>query len=439
MVRHTAIILGLVLSIVGSVLGDAKPGGIARQISLGGSQAGSQLILNPFVMEDPALMLLNPAYQSMYRDYGWMNIGGGTLNGLSSSDNGYGNQNAGVNFALSDEWGLGAVLSHDPSGVNAIILGLNTLGARIPPVQNMWEIVASHQSGSLTLGFGFMYGRSNSDSTSSTVTPPTSGSAERKANVLGFRAGLIYDMGSGDALDMSATLHLDNAESKGSFTGGATTVSSSIKATAAEVGFAARWKHKINQKWSVIPVGALAFASTKPDTNGTSNGMKISALAYSIGIGGEYRTADFYLAGGLSYQSAQVKAEIGPDTNKSTTTFRLTSIPTINVGGEWWFTSWLAGRAGYYRSMASFKNKFESKNANSETNLTIPNSFIFIGGLSPSNNDGLITLGLGFKFGNFSLDATVSEEALRRGLGLIGASDNINTFGYITSSYNFGD
>ena len=29
--------------------------------------------------------------------------------------------------------------------------------------------------------------------------------------------------------------------------------------------------------------------------------------------------------------------------------------------------------------------------------------------------DGIVTLGLGFRFGNFALDATVSEEALRRG------------------------
>jgi hypothetical protein len=73
--------LGLILALVSvmtvSALSDARPGGIARQISMGGSQAGFQVILNPFIMEDPALLLLNPAYQSMYRDYAWMNIGGG--------------------------------------------------------------------------------------------------------------------------------------------------------------------------------------------------------------------------------------------------------------------------------------------------------------------------------------------------------------------------
>ena len=65
-------------------------------------------------------------------------------------------------------------------------------------------------------------------------------------------------------------------------------------------------------------------------------------------------------------------------------------------------------------------------------------SWLLIGGLNPGNYDGLVTLGVGLKFGNFALDATVSEEALRRGIGLIGASDAINTFGYMTASYNFG-
>jgi hypothetical protein len=51
--------------------------------------------------------------------------------------------------------------------------------------------------------------------------------------------------------------------------------------------------------------------------------------------------------------------------------------------------------------------------------------------------DGIVTLGIGLRFGNFSLDATVSEEALRRGFGLVGSNDNINTFGYMNASFNF--
>ncbi len=111
----------VVLAVVaGSAFADAKNGGIAREIAMGGSQAGSGLILNPFIMDDPALLLLNPAYQSMYKDYAWMNIGGGTLNGLSTGNNGYGQQNAGVAFGFGREWSFGAILSYDPSAVNVV-------------------------------------------------------------------------------------------------------------------------------------------------------------------------------------------------------------------------------------------------------------------------------------------------------------------------------
>ncbi len=41
------------------------------------------------------------------------------------------------------------------------------------------------------------------------------------------------------------------------------------------------------------------------------------------------------------------------------------------------------------------------------------------------------------RFGNFGLDASIYEEVLRRGLGLLGSADNINTFGLVNLSYNF--
>ena len=88
MMKNLATTLVVLAMATASLFADAKNGGIAREIAMGGSQSGSGLILNPFIMDDPALLLLNPAYQAMYKDYAWMNIGGGTLNGLSTSNNG---------------------------------------------------------------------------------------------------------------------------------------------------------------------------------------------------------------------------------------------------------------------------------------------------------------------------------------------------------------
>ena len=161
MLKKLATTLVVVAVVAGSAFADAKNGGIARQIAMGGSTAGAGLVLNPFIMDDPALMLLNPAYQAAYKDYGWMNVGGGTLVGLSTANNGYGQQNAGVAFAFGNEWSFGAILSYDPSAVNGL-QGLLT-GAALPPpapplpafvrrtggalgtdpgVANVWELVA---------------------------------------------------------------------------------------------------------------------------------------------------------------------------------------------------------------------------------------------------------------------------------------------------------
>ncbi len=468
--------IAVVLAIVGSNLfADAKGGGIARQISMGGSQAGAGLVLNPFIMDDPALMMLNPAYQAMYKDYAWMNIGGGALNGMSTGNNGYGQQNAGVAFSFSSDWSFGAILSYDPSAVNAVstllagagspgfgLPGLPTFVRRnggaqaIPAVANVWELVAAYDMGAMDLGFAFMYGHSNAD-TKSSVPAPTAAApsteTEASASLFGFRVGMNYDMGSGSSVDASAAIRMDKANDKVSFTPAATTpIDGDYSASGTEFQFNVRGKFKMSNKVNFVPYGLIAILSAEPKEDKAPastpalpaiTGEKVSALAYAVGAGGEYKTSSFYMAGGVSVQSARAKIERTPPAPGVNTTLTATyfALPVLNVGGEWWFTDWLAGRGGYYRSLGKTKIEtegFGGTGTSTEANTTVPNSFLFIGGITPATNDGLVTLGLGFRFGIFALDATISEEALRRGLGLIGGgNDNINTFGFINASVNF--
>ncbi len=472
MLKNLATTLFVIAIVAGSAFSQAKNGGIARQIAMGGSQAGSGLVLNPFIMDDPALMLLNPSYQAMYKDYAWMNVGGGTLTGLSTGNNGYGQQNAGIAFAFNREWSFGMILSYDPSAVNAVggllagaaspgfgIPGLpgfvrrNGGAQAIPGVANVWELVTAYDMGALDVGFGFMYGNSNADTKTTVPAPGTSTETEASSRLFGFRLGMNYDMGSGSSVDASASIRLDKATDNITNTpvGGAGS-GGKYSATATEIQFNVRGKFKMSNKFNFVPYGMIAIVSAEPKedeapatlTAATLPSEKASALAYAVGAGGEYRTPTFYLAGGLSVQSARSKLELTPPAPGTTATFKATyfALPVINVGGEWWFTDWLAGRAGYYRSLG--KTKVESEGAggagtSTEANTTRPNSFLLVGGINPATHDGLVTLGLGMRFGGFALDATVSEEALRRGFGLIGAQDNINTFGYITLGYNFGE
>lgn len=475
MMKNLATTFVVLVMATASLFADAKNGGIAREIAMGGSQSGSGLILNPFVMDDPALLLLNPAYQAMYKDYAWMNIGGGTVNGLSTANNGYGQQNAGVAFGLGRSWSFGAILSYDPSAVNGVssllrgVLGVPSIvrrtgegggGQVIPAVANMWEVVAAYEMGGAKFGFGFSYGHSNRDSTISVPAPGTSVSTEASAHVFGFRLGMNLDLGSGSALDASAALRLDKATDNIDLTPAPTggTDDGDYSATGTEFQFQARGKFKMSNKVNFVPYGLIAILSAEPKEDKAPAALaavpigseKLTALAYAVGVGGEYKTPSFYLSGGISVQSARAKVELNeptlpapaPPPGSSTTTVTYFALPVFNVGGEWWFTDWLAGRGGYYRSLGNVKFETEGSTGSTplpstEGNLTIPNSLLFIGGITPTTNDGLITLGLGFRFGGFALDATVSEEALRRGLGLIGSQDNINTFGYLTSSFNF--
>lgn len=447
----------------------AKWGGIARQIAMGGSSAGQGLVLNPFLWDDPTLLLVNPAYQTRYKDYVWTNIGGGTLLGATTTDNGYGLQNAGISFAVNNQLTVGAVLSYDPSFANTAStliggvgglgfpapLGFGSIAQRptrpIPPIANVWEAYGSLDLGSLDIGFGFMYGYSKSDST--ITSGGISYSSEASASVFGLRAGILIDLGKGDAVDVSAALRFDKADDKVSRKPVPTSLTDGdYSVSGTELQLQARAKFKLSSRVSFVPYGAFATLSGEPKedrkptaaTVATPAALKVSLISVAFGAGMEYQLSNVLLATGLSFFTARNKVEFtqravgGLPATAITGTVSNTSIPVINLGAEWWVVDWLAARAGYYRTLGNLKLKIESAidtiRTTFEMNLSTPSSFLL---LPRYNHDGIVTLGLGLRFGNFSLDATVSEEALRRGLGIFGAGDDLNTFGYVNASYNF--
>lgn len=460
--KQFAIVAVLVLAMGTIAFSQAVPGGIARQVAMGGSNGGTNVVLNPFIWNDPAFMFVNPAYQATYKDYGWSNIAGGGLTGLSTTggqiaNDGYGHQTAGIAFGLNNDWNLGAILSYDPSAVNVVtglpgaFPGVRRVGTAggpqtIPGVFNVWELVASTHMSSMDLGFGVSYGWSNNNSKANSTTPVSSSETEASASVWGFRAGLLADLGSGSSLDLSAMIHLDKATDKITLSPVVVGQGGEYSASGTELQFNARGKFHVSNKVNFVPYGILAIVSAEPkedappnDSAVTTRAVKLSGLAYAVGLGGEYHTSNIYMAGGLSWQTAQLKTEVNDPapTGTTTTTNKYTAIPVVNIGAEWQFLEWLAGRVGYYRSIGSVNNKTETPTGSFERYFSAPNSAIAVGAISPANSDGMVTLGLGFKFSNWALDATVSEEALRRGFGLIGAQDNINTFGFLTGSFNF--
>jgi hypothetical protein len=434
----------------GSLFADAKVGGIARQIAMGGGPANvnGSLVLNPFLFSDPAYVLVNPAYEAQYHDYVWSNIGGGAQNGASAD--GYLRQNAGVNFGLAKEFSLGLILSYDPSVINnpqyrqGLNQFINGTGHRAPNPNNLapvdiFEAVGCFSAGGLDFGFGIMYGWTDNDAKGG-----NGAEQEISAHTLGFRAGIDIDMGGGSRFEASGALRLDKMTDMA--TAGGATGTSEFGLAATEIALNARLRLKISNRVAFVPYGAFQTISGEPKEDKVPTGVTATTLSVkntitgiAIGAGGEYKVSNFLLAGGVSFVSNSQKTESNPGgagagTTKVTAT--TTGFPVFNLGTEWWFVDWLAGRVGYYRAFASTDNKTEppAPGFTTETSAFAGNSTVAIGSF---NDDNLVTLGLGLRFGNFALDATVSENALRRGLGLLGAADNINTFGYLTASYNF--
>jgi hypothetical protein len=466
MIKRLVFLAVTLALLAGSMLAGAHPGGIARELALGGGPLsptgfGPNIALNPFIYDDPTLMLLNPAYQQMYRNYAWMNIAGGAVSNFNSAvDNGYGRQFAGANFSFGKEATIGAVLSFDPSLANFMVGQLNTFvtplrpgGAQtgLRPV-DVFEVTGTYDLGGLTVGAGILYGWAKNDAKNSTAPiPPASSSTELSASVFGFRLGVIVDMGGGSAFDASGALRLDKATDNvdGTNAAGAAADLGNYSASATEIQIEARLKLKMSNKINFIPYATFGNFSGEPKQDAPQTGVlsfngstKLSAMLLAVGAGMEYRITNFYFAGGLSYRTAHFKTESTPASppviGTTTVTNSATEFPVLNMGVEWTLLDWLIGRMGYYRTFQSQGTKTErpAGNSTTETDTWAGNSNVLIGSYSGADNS-LITLGLGLRFGNFSLDGTVSEEAIRRGLGLIGAQDNINTFGYVTASYCF--
>jgi hypothetical protein len=457
----------LLVSILAStiVFAQAKPGGIARELAMGAARTDRNIAVNPFILMDPTWLLGNPAYLQHYGDYAWFDIAGGTVNGYGG-ENVYGNQFGGVSFAFGKQFSVGAILSYDASITNSLWSPLNSyISGSTRPMTNpaasigtprnieVFEVLAATSLDNLEVGAGISYGWSNQDFTSTSAPPtPITSDGSLGARTFGIRAGLKMDLGSGSMFEGAVAARMDKATDK--FTNGGTgngTGTSEYGASATELEANARLGLKMSKRFTLVPYFALRTFSVEPKEAGrlvgqaeTKYSYKESILSMSFGLGGEVKVKEMYLAGGVSFALMRDKTET--NTNATTTsptttsTLSISAFPVFNLGVEYPVLDWLTLRGGYYRALATVTSKSEvSTGGSSERSQSLGNSSVIYGGFSSigSDENGLMTLGLGLKFGGFALDATVSEQALRRGLGVIGASDNINTFGYCTLSYCF--
>ena len=86
---------------------------------------------------------------------------------------------------------------------------------------------------------------------------------------------------------------------------------------------------------------------------------------------------------------------------------------------------WLYGRIGYIAITGKATNETTTPGSTTEVSEFVASFF------GPSQRGA--TLGVGFRFGGFSLDATINEDVLRQGFNIVGGGEP--TFVLVTTSY----
>lgn len=381
-----------------------KTGGFARLGGMGN---------NPYIM-DPFFVTVNPAWGGYYDHFLFGDLGS-TAGAFASGGVG---QFASVNFRLNSDVTVGAMLTRndfngfgiarlDPFGIVGSVP--NTIG-----LNNNLELLGTFKFGNSVFGLGVAYA-----ATTNEQSPPvgtTTGTATASASQIGFSLGLISQLTNTFKLDIGASVMLPSASWEPVSPGVKQEGSNTIIVVAAR-GFA-----NLSSKLTFVPTVNFITASGSRDvpqgTTATSVDLP-SVMALFVGLGINYQVGDFLLAGGPAFaytKQSQDSTLLGPESSTTQLIF-----PLWNLGAEWNMTDWFVARMGYVASTG--------KQTVSTTQGGITRDVITTFFTPPAG----ATVGVGFRLGSFSLDATVNEDVLRQGFNNIGGGGA--TFAYLSASY----
>ena len=386
-----------------------QTGGYARMLGMGN---------NPYIV-DPYGMTVNPAWGGYYPNFLFGDLGS-TAGAFASGGVG---QFISANFHVGDGLTLGGMLTRndfngisigrlDPGGIVDHINGDIGAGA-VVNLNNNLEVFGSYKQGNSVFGLGVAYA-----TTTNEFNPATGNSTTGSATQIGFNAGIVTKLAGKVLLDAGVSLILPSASYEPA-TGNKSDLSQTI------IGVNARAFYSYSSKLSFVPSLVFITSSGTADVGGTSHDLP-SATIISFGIGANYEVGDFLFAGGPGF------ATISQTQSSTNTTPELTTsifaFPVWNLGIEWNMTDWFIARVGYFAATAKIST--ETQATATTVNETIVTTFLGPQGLS----GGGATVGVGFRLGNFSLDATVNEDVLRQGLNNIGGGGA--TFAYLSLSYS---
>lgn len=383
-----------------------KSGGHARILSLGS---------NPYII-DPEFIKVNPAWAQEYDNFLWVDIGSKSASSADASDG----QFAGVNVRLNSRWTLGGIVTVknsnpimsisviDPfSIVNQIN---NIIGAsKVVELNNNFEALASYRFDELTLGLGAAYAYSVNN-----VNYASSSNEKADASQFGLNAGVLVKLKRNLLLDIGAGLILPAASYEPA-SGFKTKLSQTI------LMIDARAFINLSERLAVVPIVRFQSVSGSLELHGTSGDLQ-SVSNFLVGAGTNYSIHRFLLAGGVYFNYNKITVPQITGASPQLIQSRI-DFPVWNLGAEWHATRWLIARIGYSAGTSNYD--YEISASPSTKNEAVYTGYV----------PGAVTLGIGFRFGRFGLDATIKSDVLRQGLNNIGGGTP--TFSYISSSYAF--
>ena len=396
-----------------------RTGGYARLNGMGA---------NPYIV-DPYFNTINPAWNAVYNNFLLGDLGSSAGDPFSAGGRG---QYLSGSFRVAENWTVGGILArNDFNGMSIALLdpgSPTSLSSPYPgvvstvnditgpnsviPLDNNVELIGTYTYGKMIFGLGVAYA-----STSNQINPPAGASTEGSASQFGVNVGVISSVTRNLKLDIGASLVLPGASFKPD-----TLIETSASQTIITITGRAFWN--LNQNLELVPLILFSTESGSIDSGGTSLASvdMPSFTWFQFGVGLNYQIGDFLIAGGTIFSTSSLTSpaipNVSPELSESETRF-----PIWNIGVEWNMLEWLVGRLGYTAYSGSRSSEY----------VTTPGSkteYIrtFFG---PSQMGA--TVGIGFRFGDFSLDATVNEDVFRQGFNTIGGGGS--TFAYLTTSY----
>ena len=386
------------------VFSQSIPSGTGRYAALGNS---------PFILDASSDIFSNPAWNTMYRNYAF-----GDLTPMSGNDF---NGNAGVTFAIGKKWNLGMIINKRQDSWS--LFYIDVISPRNSPIVPFMGLIGYTASKNFQIALAPYVSMGNNEFTD------TTGALSRKysSRSIGANLGFIYTLKKG-WVEGAFRFRMNKFENDSSMSGGSQ-LDENDGGIELGAGFRGWIYPSKSSKIAVVPFLGFFSYSFQPKstiTVGTTStavtGLNYSWLNINAGVGLNWPIMDdIQIAGGVGLAYNTYKADTGSYEFKSTEFVA----PAFNMAMETRITDWITARLGFNKSITM--GKYENTYQEAKSTFGSPDATT-------------ISMGTGFHFGRFSIDATINERWFKSGPNFLSgnSSSSNEMFGDISASYYFG-